>query len=186
MTYDILFTSDDPNTINTAREYLRSTASPDATNSGVTNVYSGKYRHVILPRMVHAAFVRSEMARGTITRLDVSAARKLEGVVAVFTADDFQGATHAMWTDMLGPPSDTNPMPPLRVLAAGDVRFVGDPIAIVVAESRYLAEDGAELVSLWVHPTWRGLAWGTCWCKRCWTGHGRRTRGGAAVGHRRQ
>ena len=53
--YDILWTTDDPNTINTVREYLKSTASPDAVNSGVVNVYSGKYRHVILPRVATTA-----------------------------------------------------------------------------------------------------------------------------------
>lgn len=50
-TFDILFTTDDPNTVNTAREYLRSTASPDAAHAGVKNVYSGKFKHVILPRV---------------------------------------------------------------------------------------------------------------------------------------
>ncbi len=49
--YDILFTTDDPNTINTAREYLQSTADPDAAHAGVTNVYAGKYRLVVLPRL---------------------------------------------------------------------------------------------------------------------------------------
>lgn len=54
-TFDILFTSDDPNTVNTAREYLRSTASPDATHAGVVNVYAGKYKHVVLPRLATTA-----------------------------------------------------------------------------------------------------------------------------------
>lgn len=46
--FDILWTTDDPATINTAMEYLKSVAAPDAVNSGVVNVYKGKYRHVIL------------------------------------------------------------------------------------------------------------------------------------------
>lgn len=50
--FDIIFTTDDPNQINTVREFLRSTSSVEAgANSGVTNVYQGKYRHVILPRL---------------------------------------------------------------------------------------------------------------------------------------
>lgn len=53
--FDILFTSDDPNTVNTAREYLRSTSSPDATHAGVINTYAGKYKHVILPRLAMTA-----------------------------------------------------------------------------------------------------------------------------------
>lgn len=48
---DILFTTDDPQDINTAREYLRSVAAPDFNNSGVTNVYQAKYKHVVLPRL---------------------------------------------------------------------------------------------------------------------------------------
>ena len=50
--FDILFTTDDPNTINIARELIQSTASIDGgMNSGVKNVYMGKYRHVVLPRV---------------------------------------------------------------------------------------------------------------------------------------
>ena len=54
--FDILFTTDDPNTINTALEYLRSVAAPDYANAGVTNVYKAKYKHVILPRLATDAF----------------------------------------------------------------------------------------------------------------------------------
>ena len=53
--FDIIFTTDDPNTINTLMEYLKSIGSPDAINSGVMNVYKGKYRHVILPRLATTA-----------------------------------------------------------------------------------------------------------------------------------
>lgn len=49
--FDILWTSDDPNTVNVAREYLQSTAAVEAVNNGVVNVYKGKYKHVILPRL---------------------------------------------------------------------------------------------------------------------------------------
>lgn len=49
--YDILWSTDDPNTVNTIREFLRSTAAPDSSNAGVENVYKGKYKHVILPRV---------------------------------------------------------------------------------------------------------------------------------------
>ena len=51
MTDDILWTTDDPNTINTARELLRSTSNPTQNNEGVVNVYQNKYRHVVLPRV---------------------------------------------------------------------------------------------------------------------------------------
>lgn len=54
-TFDILFTTDDPNTVNTAREYLKSIAGPEALHAGVINVYQGKYKHVILPRVAMTA-----------------------------------------------------------------------------------------------------------------------------------
>jgi len=50
-TFDILWTTDDPNTVNTAKEYLQSTADITGSNSGVKNVYMSKYRHVVLPRV---------------------------------------------------------------------------------------------------------------------------------------
>lgn len=53
--YDILWTTDDPNTINTAMEYLKSTGAPDVANSGVENVYKGKYQLKILPRVATTA-----------------------------------------------------------------------------------------------------------------------------------
>ena len=46
--FDILYTTDDPVTVNTALEYLNSVAAPDFANSGVTNVYKAKYKHVKL------------------------------------------------------------------------------------------------------------------------------------------
>lgn len=55
VTPDILWTSNNPNTVNTAREYLQSTAAVDTSNSGITNVYQGKYKHVILPRLATTA-----------------------------------------------------------------------------------------------------------------------------------
>jgi len=53
--FDILWTTDDPNTINTAREYLKSTSEISAPNAGVVNVYKGKYKHVILSRVATTA-----------------------------------------------------------------------------------------------------------------------------------
>jgi carbon-monoxide dehydrogenase large subunit len=107
------------------------------------------------PGMMHVAFVRSNVARGTITHLDVSAARDLPGVEAVYTADDLNPTVQQMWASLLGPPVEMGgetPYPPANVLAPGDVRFVGDPIAIVIAESRYIAEDAADLVDVEIEP----------------------------------
>ena len=55
MPFDIIWTGPDPNTVNTVREYLRSTASPDAAHAGVVNVYQGKYRPVVLPLLATTA-----------------------------------------------------------------------------------------------------------------------------------
>ena len=49
MPFDVLWTSDDPNTVNTAREYLQATSDIEAANTGTPNVYKSKYRHVVLP-----------------------------------------------------------------------------------------------------------------------------------------
>ncbi len=53
--FDIIWSGDDSNTVNTIKEYLKSTTAPDAGVSGVINVYAGKYRHVILPRISFTA-----------------------------------------------------------------------------------------------------------------------------------
>jgi len=53
--FDILWTTDDPNTVNTAREYLKSVGDLTAAHSGVTNVYKGKYKHVVLSRVATTA-----------------------------------------------------------------------------------------------------------------------------------
>ena len=53
--FDILWTTDDPNTVNTAMEYLKSVAAPDFANSGVTNVYQAKYKHIKLPLVATTA-----------------------------------------------------------------------------------------------------------------------------------
>jgi len=105
----------------------------------------GRYlADVTLPGLLQAAFVRSEVARGTVTGLDVEAARRLPGVVAVYTAADLNPGAGPLWATLY----EGAPGPPLRPLAAGDVRFVGDAVALVIAENRYLAEDAAELVEL--------------------------------------
>jgi len=97
---------------------------------------------VRVPGMLHAAFVRSPVPHARITSIDTSAARGVPGVVAVCTDDDLEVADMRLW----GPPELLRPA--FRPLTADKVRFVGDPIAIVVAESRAIAEDAAELVDV--------------------------------------
>ena len=99
---------------------------------------------VMLPGMLHCTFVRSDVARGRIVRVDTEAARAFDGVIAVLTAADLNPHAGSMQPTMLL----ETPGAPLRPLAEGDVRFVGEPIVLIVAESRYLAEDAAELVEV--------------------------------------
>src|SRR5262249_41630059 len=93
------------------------------------------------PGQLYAAFVRSEVPSGRIRSIDVSAAKALEGVVAVFVGEDLNGDAHALHWGVIWPT-----MPMAGPLAPGRVVFVGDPVALVVAESRYVAEDAVDLV----------------------------------------
>ncbi|MCC6173966.1 MAG: xanthine dehydrogenase family protein molybdopterin-binding subunit [Chloroflexi bacterium] len=97
-----------------------------------------------VPGALHLVFVRSPYAHARILGIDAGEARRLPGVVAVLTADDLDGAT-------LPPPANTAPGAHVKVappLARDVARFVGEPVAAVVAESRYLAEDAARLVAV--------------------------------------
>ena len=104
---------------------------------------------ISLPGMLHACFVRSHFPRAAVRGIDTSAARAVSGVVAVFTAADLNPDAKEQWHTSLGPKSPETPRPPL---ADVEVRFVGDPVVLVVAESRYVAEDAAELVEVDYEP----------------------------------
>jgi hypothetical protein len=54
--FDTIFSTDDPNTVNTIQEYLKSTGDPTATHAGVSNVYKGKYKHLIMPYLATDAY----------------------------------------------------------------------------------------------------------------------------------
>jgi aerobic carbon-monoxide dehydrogenase large subunit len=103
---------------------------------------------MVLPGIVHAAFVRSPHPHARITRVDTSAARALPGVVAVFTAEDVERVTNPVGNQ----PSPGHKSPAIYGLTRDKVRLIGDVVAIVIAESRYLAEDGAELVEVEYEP----------------------------------
>ena len=99
--------------------------------------------------MLHACFVRSPFARARINGIDASAALALPGVRAVFTAADLNPDVKEAWHAVAGKDIPDTPRPPL---AEGEVKFVGDPVALVVAESRYIAEDAVELVDVDYEP----------------------------------
>jgi carbon-monoxide dehydrogenase large subunit len=104
---------------------------------------------VTLPGMLHAAFVRSTVAHALIVGIDVEPAIAAPGVVAVFTGADLR-ARQAMPMNVSGAPG-FRPVD-VDLLAVEKVRFVGDPIAIVLATSRALAEDAAEAVTVDLDP----------------------------------
>ena len=98
---------------------------------------------VRMPGLLEAAFVRSLIARGRIVSVDVAEARALPGVVAILTADDLNSETGSLRLADMGMGGRR---PPIFPLARDHVRFVGEPIALVVAESRHVAEDACQLV----------------------------------------
>lgn len=98
---------------------------------------------VDLPGMLHVAFVRANEAHSRITELDVSEALEREGVVAVYTAADL-GEYWQPGPLLVPPPPIENAVFHARTqvpLVRDKVRHVGEPIAVIVAESRYIAED---------------------------------------------
>jgi carbon-monoxide dehydrogenase large subunit len=100
---------------------------------------------IVRPGMLHACFVRSPFARARILGVDTSAALALDGVQAVFCAPDLNPELHELWYTIIGKEVPDTPRPPL---AEGEARFVGDPVALVVATSRYIAEDAVDLVEV--------------------------------------
>ncbi len=101
---------------------------------------------VQLPGMLHVAFVRSQWGHARINKIDVSAAAKRPGVVRIFTAGDL-GDYWKPGPLLVSPPPIENLQFNVRTqvpLALDKIRHVGEPIAIVVADSRYIAEDAAE------------------------------------------
>jgi carbon-monoxide dehydrogenase large subunit len=106
---------------------------------------------ITLPGLVHAAILRSPHAHARITRLDTKQARKAPGVLAVFTADDTEGALKPVPCLWLVPNSDLR-IGTYPVLAKEVVRYVGDCIAVVVAETRYQAQDAIDLIEVDYEP----------------------------------
>lgn len=109
---------------------------------------------VDLAGMAHVAFLRSPYAHARLGSIDTSAARELEGVYAVFTAEDLGDYWQRGPLNVSPPPIEnvefharTHP-----ALARDKVRQQGEPIAVVVAESRYRAEDAVNLIQVEYEP----------------------------------
>jgi aerobic carbon-monoxide dehydrogenase large subunit len=102
---------------------------------------------VQLPGQVSAAIVRSPVAHGVLRSIDVAQARAHPGVVAVFTGEDILRDLGSVPVIRPRLSVDESLAPYLQpVVAREKVRFAGEPIAVVIADSRYAAEDAAELV----------------------------------------
>jgi len=101
--------------------------------------------------VLHAAVLRSPHAHARIVAIDATRARALPGVALVLTAADLGELDQP--TPLLIPnPALTHPRTP-RPLAADEVRYVGEPVALVISDSRYLAEDALEAIEV----TWQPL-----------------------------
>ncbi len=111
----------------------------------------GKYvANLTLPNIAHMAVKRSPHAHAKIKSIDTSAAKALAGVIAVYTGD-------ALLADDIGPlPSGWNPpgikVPVQNALTVDKVRHVGDRVAIVLAESPYIAADALDLIEVDYEP----------------------------------
>jgi len=102
-----------------------------------------------IPGTVHAAFLRSPHARARIVHFDPSEALKLPGVLGVFSERDF-GAQIPVLPFSVPHPALKPILEP--VLARGEVRYVGETVAAVVAESRYIAEDALDRIRVEYEP----------------------------------
>jgi carbon-monoxide dehydrogenase large subunit len=100
--------------------------------------------------MLHAAMVRSPHAHARIRAIDVTVARRMVGVVAVLTGVDIAGVLGDVPTRAMSGGWDVDEMHPVEqpVLARDTVCYVGQPVAIVVAQNRYLAKDAAALIQV--------------------------------------
>ena len=104
-----------------------------------------------LPGMLHMAVLRSPYGHARIRSINTDAARKLPGVVAVYTAEDLKGAVGNIAIAVpLG--HIANGMGVHGPLAEGKVRFFGDPVAVVIADDRYTARDARDLIEVDYEP----------------------------------
>ena len=106
---------------------------------------------VTLPGMVHAAILRSPHAHARITGVDTSAATAAPGVIAVYTGADVDGVLAPIPCAWIPPDSDVKAVAH-PAIAKDVVRYQGDAVAVVVADTRYQAEDALELINVGYEP----------------------------------
>jgi len=105
-----------------------------------------------LPRMVEAVFVRSPHAHARILSIETQRARQVPGFLTVLTGQELKDFVKPLRVELVPEKLPTYKPCDWYSLAWDKVRYVGDPVAVVVAESRYLAEDAAELVDVEYDP----------------------------------
>ena len=104
-----------------------------------------------LTGMVHAAILRSPHAHARITSINTDAAKACAGVLAVYTGADIEGVLNPIPCAWAIPDSDLKAVA-YPAIASDVVRYVGDAVAVVVAENRYQAEDALELIDVAYDP----------------------------------
>lgn len=110
---------------------------------------------VEIPGMLHAAFLRSDYAHARLRSIDVSAARERPGVVAVYTAEDMGDDWQPGPPLVVPPPTIKDVVFHTRTqvpLVKDKVKLLGEPLAVVIAESRYIAEDALEDIVVDLEP----------------------------------
>src|SRR6516225_11879740 len=116
----------------------------------------GRYQDdIVLPRQAYAVFLRSPHAHARIVSIDVEAARAAPGVLAVYTGADYKADGLSMpKAAMPRKKRDGSPMfaPQRPALVVDRARYVGDPVAMVIAETLAQAKDAAELVEVDYEP----------------------------------
>src|SRR5215470_10053956 len=108
---------------------------------------------VSMPRQAHAVIVRSPHAHGIIRRIATEAARQMKGVLDIYTGADLTAyGTLKCIVPFKNRDGSEMKRPPRHALAVGKVRYVGDPIAVVIAETLLQAKDAAEAIELDIEP----------------------------------
>ena len=110
---------------------------------------------IVREGQLHAVIVRSGIAHGRIRNIDASAALKLAGVHAVITAQDLAAASPGNAVPRV--PLRLQPLPELEpfhqpMLAHDKVRYAGEPVAVVIADTQAIAEDAHDLVEIDIEP----------------------------------
>jgi len=109
--------------------------------------YAGDY---VMPGMLHAKVVRADIASAKLTRLDVDKARALPGVALILTADDMSDRMAA--TDIPGQTGQARLKTDQQILVRERVKYYGEPIALIAAETKDIAERAAALVEFDLEP----------------------------------